>query len=63
MRDAGDAEKRICLIFAPRFLRGVFFAAKNPAYWICKNKKKGTKKMTDSSEITVNPATGKTGHI
>ena len=44
MRDAGDTEKRICLIFAPRFFCVVlFFTAKNPAYWICKNKKKGAK--------------------
>ena len=45
MRNVGDTEKRICMILAPRFLRGAFFAAKNPAYWICKSKKKGAKKM------------------
>lgn len=40
--ETGDIGQRICLKFAPRY-RGAFFATKNPAYWICKNKKKGVK--------------------
>ena len=44
MRDAGDAEKRMCLIFAPRFLRGVFLRRKILHIGYVKTKRKEQKK-------------------